>query len=171
MRPISLDGYTPRLAETAWVAPGVTLVGDVELHEGCSVWYSSVIRADNDRIVVGSESNIQDGCMVHADPGVPVTLGNRVSVGHGAVLHGCTIADSVLVGMSATVLNGARIGAGSIIAAGAVILEGTEIPPNSLVAGVPGKVRRETTDAEHEHIDGNAAAYLHLKARHWAVAE
>lgn len=141
------------------------------LAEEASVWYGSVIRADGDAISIGRYSNIQDGCVLHADPGVPVSLGEHVSVGHKAVLHGCTIADNVLIGMSATVLNGAKIGSGSLIAAGAVILEGSEIPPNSLVAGVPGKVRREISEDERGLITANADHYLTLKNQHMSAVE
>ena len=171
MRTISLDGTDPQVAEDAWVAPGATLVGAVTLLSEASIWYGSVVRGDGDRITVGRGSNIQDGCVLHADPGVPATVGDRVSVGHRAVLHGCTVDDDVLIGMSATVLNGARIGSGSLVAAGAVILEGVEIPPNSLVAGVPGKVRRETTQDERDVITANAQHYLQLKARHAAATD
>src|ERR687893_1272122 len=133
---IRLGTNGPVVAASAWLAPGATLIGDVHLHDDASIWYSTVLRADGDRIDIGSGSNIQDGSVVHADPGFPVTIGAGVSVGHRAVLHGCTIGDDVLVGMGAVVLNGARVGAGTLIAAGAVILEGAEIPPGSLVAGL-----------------------------------
>ncbi|PRW64296.1 gamma carbonic anhydrase family protein [Actinopolyspora mortivallis] len=166
MYTVEIDGNRPRVDSDAWVAPGVTLVGAVTLSSGVSVWYGSVVRADGDSVSVGDDSNVQDGCVLHADPGVPVRLGRHVSVGHRAVLHGCTIEDEVLVGMSATVLNGARVGEGSLVAAGTVILEGTEIPPNSLVAGVPGKVRRELSAEERELVKANAQHYLRLKEQH-----
>lgn len=163
---IRLGPAAPSVAASAWVAPDATLVGAVTLHDQASVWYACVLRGDGDAITIGARTNIQDGCVVHADPGVPVTVGSGVSVGHRAVLHGCTIGDDVLVGMGAIVLNRARIGAGSLIAAGTVVLEGAEIPPGSLVAGVPGKVRRDTTAGERAHIAGNATTYLGLVARH-----
>lgn len=166
MHVISLDDLVPSVARTAWVAPNATVVGEVTLGAGSSVWYAAVLRGDGDAIRLGEESNIQDGCVLHADPGLPVTVGSRVSVGHRAVLHGCTVEDDVLIGMGATVLNGARIGSGSLVAAGAVVLEGTEIPPNSLVAGVPAKVRRVTTEAERAHIVENAAGYVTRAERH-----
>ena len=156
----------PMVAESAWVAPGVTLVGKVSVLGDASVWYASVLRADSDRIRIGEGSNIQDGCVVHADPGLPVTVGNGVSVGHRVILHGCTIEDNVLIGMGAIVLNGAHIGRGSLIAAGTLILEGSHIPPNSLVAGVPGTVRRETSDEERNGIITNARTYRDLMARY-----
>lgn len=152
----------------AWIAPGATVVGRTELAERASVWFGTVLRADGDRIVVGPGSNIQDGCVAHADPGLPVVVGRDVTVGHRAVLHGCTIEDEVLVGMGAIVLNGACIGSGSLVAAGTVVLEGTQIPPGSLVAGVPGKVRRPTTDDERAGIVDNARRYVQLAARYAA---
>lgn len=163
---IRLDDQTPTVAGSAWVAPNATLIGTVHVGEDASVWYGAVLRGDMQPIRVGRRSNIQDCCVLHADPGFPVTVGQGVSVGHGAVLHGCTVEDHVLVGMGATILNGARIGAGSLIAAGALVLEGAVVPPGSLVAGVPGKVRRQLSDGEGEHVRRNAATYVDLARRH-----
>lgn len=164
---LSLPGdRTPRVADDAWVAPGATVVGDVALEPGASVWYGAVVRADNAPIVIGRDSNLQDNVSAHVDPAFPLTVGERVSVGHNAVLHGCTIEDDVLIGMSATVLNGARIGTGSLVAAGAVVTQGADIPPRSLVAGVPAKVRRELTDEELRGIAENAAVYLDKVTQH-----
>ena len=157
---LSLDGSSPDVASDAWVAPSATLVGAVTVRAEASVWFGAVLRADGDRIEIGECSNIQDGAVLHADPGFPLTVGSRVSVGHGALVHGCTIEDEVLVGMGATVLNGARIGRGSLVAAGTVVLEGTDIAPGSLVAGVPGKVRRELSEDEIESIHTNARRYV-----------
>lgn len=171
MYAVEINGAVPRIAEDSWAAHGSTLAGSVTLSSGASVWYGSVVRADGDRISIGRYSNIQDGCVLHADPGFPVNIGEHVSVGHRAVLHGCTVEDEVLVGMSATVLNGAHIGTGTLVAAGTVILEGTEIPPNSLVAGVPGKVRRETSTEERELVKANAEHYLELKRQHERAPE
>ncbi|MBK5248013.1 MAG: gamma carbonic anhydrase family protein [Actinomycetales bacterium] len=162
----SLDDLIPEVLGDAWVAPSAELVGAVRVGRGASIWYGSVLRADGDRVVVGEDSNIQDNCVLHADPGLPVLIGDRVSVGHRAVLHGCVVEDEVLVGMGAIVLNGARIGAGSLIAAGTVELEGADIPPGSLVAGVPGKVRRTVRSAERAETVENARTYLDLAARH-----
>ncbi|MBF4462237.1 MULTISPECIES: gamma carbonic anhydrase family protein [unclassified Rathayibacter] len=153
-------GRTPILADSAWVAPGATLVGAVELGDRASVWYGAVLRAERARIVVGAASNLQDGVVVHVDAGFDATIGAGVSVGHNAVLHGCTIEDGALVGMNSTVLNGAVVGAGSLVAAGAVVLEGTVVPPGSLVAGVPATVRRALTEEERAGIARNAASYL-----------
>ena len=170
MRQIRIGGKGSTVADTAWVAPGVTLVGEVTLLEHASVWYACVLRGDGDRIRIGANSNIQDGCVVHADPGRPVTVGKGVSVGHRAILHGCTVEDNVLIGMGAIVLNGAHIGRGSLVAAGAVVLEGTQVPANSLVAGMPAKVRRDTTDEERQRIAANARRYLDLTESHAAAS-
>jgi carbonic anhydrase/acetyltransferase-like protein (isoleucine patch superfamily) len=121
-----------------------------------------VVRADKDRIVIGDRSNIQDNCVVHTSKGFPVTLGSNVSVGHGAILHGCTIGNQVLVGMGAVVLNGAQIGKGSVIGAGAVVREGAEIPDGSVVVGVPGKVIKQANASQQQHILNNAESYIQL---------
>ncbi|MCA2209109.1 gamma carbonic anhydrase family protein [Nocardia rosealba] len=163
---IKVSGFAPEIDESAWIAPNATVIGRVRLGAEVGVWYSAVLRGDLEQITVGDRTNIQDGCVLHADPGFPLTVGSGVSVGHNAILHGCTIGDDVLVGMGATVLNGAVIGAGTLIAANALIPEGAQIPPGSLVAGVPGKVRRELTEAQQDGIKLNAAVYLHNLATH-----
>ena len=160
------DRPGPSVAATAFVAPGAVLVGHVILAEHASIWYNAVLRAEAEPIRVGAGSNLQDNVSCHVDHGFPLIVGQGVSVGHGAVLHGCTIEDDVLVGMSATILNGAVIGAGSLIAAGAVVLEGSVVPPHSLVAGVPAKVRRALTVDEVAGIRHNAEAYLEHSALH-----
>lgn len=156
----------PAVHDEAWTADSATLVGDVRVAAGASVWYSAVLRAEYEPITVGARSNLQDGAVVHVDAGFPATLGEGVSVGHGAVLHGCTVEDGCLIGMHATVLNGAVIGAGSLVAAGALVLEGAVVPPGSLVAGVPAKVRRPLTPEEGEGLALNAAVYVELAAQH-----
>ncbi|WP_328324231.1 MULTISPECIES: gamma carbonic anhydrase family protein [unclassified Streptomyces] len=161
-----VGGREPVIDPQSFTAPTSVVIGDVTLAAGSSVWYHTVLRADCGPIVVGADSNIQDNCTVHVDPGFPVTVGERVSVGHNAVLHGCTVEDDVLVGMGATVLNGAHIGAGSLIAAQALVPQGMRVPPGSLVAGVPAKVKRELTDEEREGIKLNAAMYLELVKSH-----
>ncbi|MEU8660584.1 gamma carbonic anhydrase family protein [Actinoplanes philippinensis] len=166
---IEIGGHVPHAAPTAWIAPGAVVAGRVTLGADSSVWYHTVIRADLDAVAVGAGTNLQDGVVVHADPGHPVRIGANVSVGHRAVLHGCTVEDDVLVGMGAIVMNGAHIGARSIIAAGALIPEGVTIPAGSLVLGAPGKVRRETTADEHAAIAANAAVYVELAAQHQAA--
>ncbi|MEU2179531.1 gamma carbonic anhydrase family protein [Streptomyces thermolilacinus] len=162
----AVGGKRPEVAEDAFAAPTSVVVGEVTMGPGSSVWYHAVLRADCGPIVLGADSNIQDNCTVHVDHGFPVTIGERVSVGHNAVLHGCTVEDDVLVGMGATVLNGAHIGAGSLIAAQALVPQGMRVPPGSLVAGVPAKVKRQLTDEEREGIKVNAALYRDLAGEH-----
>jgi carbonic anhydrase/acetyltransferase-like protein (isoleucine patch superfamily) len=161
----------PVVDERAFVAAGAVIVGDVHLSAGSSVWYNAVLRAEAEPIVLGADSNLQDAVVCHVDAGFPLTIGRGVSVGHGAVLHGCTVEDDCLIGMGSTVLNGAVIGAGSLVAAGAVVLEGTIVPPGSLVAGVPGKVRRELGDEERAGIKRNAAHYLAHVEEHTAPVD
>ncbi|MEU4343195.1 gamma carbonic anhydrase family protein [Nocardia sp. NPDC023852] len=168
---IQVGEYAPEIEESAWIAPNATVIGRVLLAAEVSVWYGAVLRGDLEAIEVGARSNIQDGCVLHADPGFPLTVGTGVSVGHNAILHGCRIGDDVLVGMGATILNGAVVGAGSLIAANALIPEGARIPPGSLVAGVPGKVRRELGQSEQDRIRLNATVYLHNTARHRTANE
>lgn len=163
---VAYAGTSPTIAGSAWVAPNATLVGGVTLGERASVFYGAVLRADVDTIHIGDDSNLQDNVTVHCDAAVPTSVGARVSVGHGATLHGCTVEDDCLIGMGATVLNGAVIGTGSLVAAGAVVLEGTIVPPGSLVAGVPAKVRRELSDDERGSIRSNATHYLDISAGH-----
>jgi carbonic anhydrase/acetyltransferase-like protein (isoleucine patch superfamily) len=163
---LSAAGRTPSLDPTAFVAAGARVVGGVVLSEGASVWYNAVLRADGDTITVGAGSNLQDNVSVHVDPGHPVVIGRDVSVGHNAVVHGCTIGDGSLIGMGAVVLSGAVIGDGCLIAGGAVVLEGAVIPPGSLVAGVPAKVRRDLTDDERAGILRNALVYREHVSEH-----
>ncbi len=163
---LSLPGKTPSVAATAWVADTARVLGDVTLGDRASVWFSAVVRGDGDAVHVGDRTNLQDGCVLHADPGFPLHVGSGVSVGHAAVLHGCVVEDDVLVGMGAIVMNGARIGTGSMIGAGALVSPGTVVPPGSLVVGTPGKVRRETTPDERELIALNSAVYLDLLEQH-----
>jgi carbonic anhydrase/acetyltransferase-like protein (isoleucine patch superfamily) len=163
---VTLAGVTPLVHDTAWVAPSAVLAGAVDLRAGSSVWYTAVLRADFDPIVLGEGSNLQDGVVVHTDAGHPTTIGSGVSVGHRAVLHGCTVEDDCLVGMGSVVLNGAVIGAGSLVAAGAVVPEGMVVPPRSLVAGVPGVIRRSIDEPGLARIRANAEVYLELARRH-----
>lgn len=145
-----------------FVAGTATVLGDVVLSPEVSVWFGAVIRADKDRIIIGRMSNVQDNAVIHTSSGHPVAIGSEVSVGHGAILHGCTIADRVLVGMGAIVMNGAVVGEDTILGAGALVTEGTTVPPRSVVLGVPGRVVRATTDEERAHIRRNALGYLEL---------
>ncbi|WP_164203189.1 gamma carbonic anhydrase family protein [[Micrococcus luteus] ATCC 49442] len=167
---LAIDGRNPALTEDTWIAPTAVVVGSATIGAGTGIFYGAVVRADTEDISIGAGSNVQDCAVVHADPGYPARIGSRVSVGHGAVLHGCTVGDGTLIGMNATVLNGAVIGAGSLIAANALVLEGMEVPPGSLVAGVPGKVRRPLTPEEIEHCSRNAATYRELTRKHRGAA-
>ena len=137
-----LEGVAPQIAADTWVAPDANLIGRVVLAEGASVWFGATLRGDNEEIVVGPGSNVQEGCVMHTDMGFPLTIGVNCTIGHKAILHGCTIGDGSLIGMGATVLNGAVIGKGCLIGAGALITEGKQIPDGSLVMGAPGKVVR-----------------------------
>ena len=157
-----------RVDPAAFVHPLAFVCGDVVLAAHASVWPFVVVRADNDRIAIGDSSNVQDGAVLHADPGLPCTLGARVSVGHRAIVHGATVHDDALVGMGAIVLNGAVVSSGAIVAAGAVVREGFVVPPDTLVAGVPARVVRGTTEAERARIARTAEAYVRLQARHRA---
>lgn len=163
---LSIAGRSPQLHPDSWVAPNATVIGHVVLAEGASAWYGTIIRAEAEPIEIGAGTNIQDGVTIHVDPGFPARIGAGVSVGHNAVLHGCTIEDDALVGMGAVVLNGAVIGSGSLIAAGAVVPQGAVIPPGSMVAGVPGKVRRELSGDEIAGIRTNALLYQELVKVH-----
>ena len=159
-----IGGNIPQVDGDAFVAPTATLVGQVRVAAGASVWFGAVARGDGDAISLGERSNLQDNAVIHADPGFPATIGADVSIGHAAVVHGCTIGDRVLVGMGATVMNGAVVGDDTLIGAGTLVSEGTQIPPRSLVVGVPGKVRRELTDEEVAGLAGNAARYTERAA-------
>lgn len=160
-----LDGITPRLEGDAWVAPGAQLMGKVVLEPGASVWFGAVLRGDNEEIRVGRDSNVQDLTVCHTDMGFPLTIGASCTIGHRAILHGCTIEDGVLVGMGATIMNGARIGAGSLIGAGALVAEGKVIPPGSLVMGAPGKILRELDDLARARLLKSAEGYKRNAAR------
>lgn len=166
VRIVAIGDKVPLIHPTAWVAPGVTLIGDVRIGPESAVFYGAVLRADQEAIRIGRQSNIQDNCVVHCDPGRPAILGDRVSVGHHALIHGCRVGDDVLVGMSTTLLNECVIGDWSLVAAGAVVLEGARVPENSLVAGVPARVGRELGEDDRERIRLNAAHYLEISALH-----
>ena len=171
----ALAGAAPSVHPEAWIAPGVVLVGRVSVGRAASVWYGSVLRGDDDNIVVGAECNIQDQCCLHVDPGEPVVLEERVSLGHRAVVHGAHVAAGALIGIGAIVLGRARVGAGSLVAAGTVIRPGQQIPPGVLVAGVPGRVVRDLTDEDRQTFTHTAARYVQRAARHsnaiWTVRD
>jgi len=156
--------FQPELVkEAAFLAPNATIVGDVRIGTGSSVWFGSVLRGDTESIQIGCNTNVQDLCLLHADPGYPCILGNRVTLGHGAIVHGAQLEDDVLIAMRSVVMNGAKVGAGSIIGAGAIVVEGTEIPPGSVVMGVPGKIVRPTRPEDLKTIR-NTSQHYHEKA-------
>jgi carbonic anhydrase/acetyltransferase-like protein (isoleucine patch superfamily) len=164
--PLPYGDSSPQVAGSAWVAPGAFVIGDVHLGEESSVWYGAVLRGDTEPIRVGARTNVQDGCVLHADPGYPAIVGEGCVVGHNAVVHGCEIGDSCLVGMGATILNGAKIGAGSIVAAGAVVPEGREFPPRSLIVGIPARHIGEVTEEQAADIERGASEYVERAAAH-----
>lgn len=143
-----------------WIADNATVIGSVVLENNASVWFNCVVRADHDTITIGENSQLQDGCVLHVDPGVPITIGKNVSVGHMAMLHGCTIGDGSLIGIKAVILNGARIGRNCLIGANALIAEGKEIPDGSLVIGSPGKVVRSLSEEEIQRINSASDHYV-----------
>jgi carbonic anhydrase/acetyltransferase-like protein (isoleucine patch superfamily) len=150
----------------AWIAPGATVVGRVEVGTGSSVWYGCVLRGDLEPIRIGSLTNVQDLTVVHVDRGCPVRIGDRVTIGHRAILHGCSVEDEALIGMGAIVLSGSRIGRGALVAAGAVVLEGFEVPAGSIAAGVPAKLRGRVDEALRERILTGAETYARLASAH-----
>lgn len=162
------DIIRPTIDPAAFVHERAVVLGDVTLGPRVSVWPTAVLRGDSAPIVVGAESNVQDGTIVHADEGLPAIIGARVAIGHRAIVHGCTIEDDCLIAMGAIILNGAHIGSGSLIGAGAVVTEGMRVPPNSLVLGVPGRVVRETSPEMRERMAATVNAYLGLQAEHRA---
>lgn len=156
----SLDGHAPQIADDTWIAPDANLIGRIVLERAASVWFGSTLRGDNEEIVIGPGSNVQENCVMHTDIGFPLTVGAGCTIGHKAMLHGCTIGDNTLIGMGATVLNGAVIGRNCLIGAGALVTEGKEIPDGSLVMGAPGRVVRNLDDAA---IEGLRASALHYQ--------
>ncbi len=167
----AIDGVAPTLAAGAWAAPSADLIGDVRLEERASIWFGAVIRADNTPILIGSESNLQDCAVGHSDPGAPLTIGARVTIGHQAIVHGCTIADDCLIGMGARILNGAILGPESLVGAGALITEGKNFEGGSLIVGVPARVVRPLSDEEKGAIRVSAAHYAEKAARYAAALQ
>lgn len=166
---ITVRGRAPQIDPEAWVAPNAAVIGQVTVAARSSIWYSATLRAEAEPIHVGAGTNIQDGATVHVDKEFPVTIGTGVSVGHNAVVHGCDVEDHVLIGMGAIIMNGAVIGTCSLIAAGALVPQGMVVPPKSLVTGVPGRVRRELSDAEVAGNRQNASVYERLAELHRAA--
>lgn len=164
----ALDGIAPEIASSAWVAPGTHVIGRIRLDEDTSVWFGTTLRGDNELIHVGAGSNIQENVVCHTDMGYPLTIGAGCTIGHKAMLHGCSIGDNSLIGMGATILNGAKIGRNCLIGAGALISEGKEIPDGSLVMGMPGKIVRQL---DEDAIEGlrNSARHYQQNARRYAL--
>jgi len=162
---IELDGVAPQIHPTAWVAPTAVLIGRVIVGPRANIWFGAVARGDNEPIVIGEGSNVQENSVLHTDMGFPLTIGANCTIGHKAMLHGCTIDDGSLVGMGATLLNGAHIGAGSLVGACALVTEGKAIPPGSLVMGSPGKVVRELDEAARQRLLKSAEGYQANAAR------
>ena len=160
-----IDGLKPIVPEDSWVAPSADLIGDARLGEGVGIWFGAVIRADNTPITVGDRTNIQEGAMLHSDPGIPLTIGSDCTVGHHAILHGCTLGDRVLVGMGAVVLNHAVIGDDCLIGAGALVTEGKTFPPGSLIIGSPAKAVRELSPDVIAALKQSAAGYADRQRR------
>ncbi|SFR76132.1 gamma carbonic anhydrase family protein [Sphingomonas jatrophae] len=163
-----IDGQSPTLPPdgSAWVAPSADLIGDVRLGEGASVWFGAAIRADNTPILIGARSNVQEGAVMHSDPGSPLTLGEEVTVGHHATLHGCTVGNRVLVGMGATILNDAVIGDDCLVGAGALVTEGKVFPAGSLIVGSPAQVKRTLSPEAMAALRASAASYAERQRRY-----
>jgi len=167
---IPYKGKHPQIGEGVYIAPTAVIIGQVAIEAGASVWFNAVLRGDIEPITIGADSNIQDNCTLHTDPGCPLTIGAGVTVGHNAVVHGCTIEDRVLIGMNAVLLNHSVVRSGSLVAAGAVITEGQRVGPNQLVAGMPAQVKKELGASMLKDIDAQAAHYTEL-AKNYAQSE
>jgi carbonic anhydrase/acetyltransferase-like protein (isoleucine patch superfamily) len=155
-----VDGKQPQVHESAWIADSAQVIGDVTLGADASVWFGCVLRGDNDRLSIGEGSNIQELSMLHTDPGLPLTIGRHVTVGHKVMLHGCTIGDESLIGMGAIILNGARIGRNCLVGAGALVTEGKEFPDGSMIVGSPAKAVRQLTPEQIERVRKSAPGYV-----------
>ena len=151
--------YSPYINSSAWIAHDANIIGKIEILDKASVWFGATLRGDNEKIILGEGSNIQENCVLHTDHGFPLTIGKNCTIGHSVILHGCTIEDSTLIGMGSTILNGAKIGKGCLIGAGSLITENKIIPDGSLVMGSPGKVMRELDDEAKENLIGRALHY------------
>lgn len=163
---IALGDAAPVIADSAFLAPGCAVTGDVRIGAEASVWYGASLRGDYVPVSLGARSNVQDNATLHADPGFSCEIGEDVTIGHNAVVHGCTIEAGCVIGMGSVIMNGAVIGTGSLVAGGAVVMPGTQVPAGSLVAGIPAKVRRPTSDAERQGFLRNAAVYVENARRH-----
>jgi carbonic anhydrase/acetyltransferase-like protein (isoleucine patch superfamily) len=163
---LTFENRVPKPDRASWMAPGAIVVGDVRIGANASMWYGAVVRADEERIEIGAGSNVQDNCVVHADPGFPAIIGADVTIGHNATIHGAVIGDGALIGMGSVLLNGCTIGAGSIIGAGSVVPENFVVPPRSLVLGLPARIKRELTDDEVARNLESARSYQRRAERH-----
>jgi carbonic anhydrase/acetyltransferase-like protein (isoleucine patch superfamily) len=161
-----LDDDSPRIAPTAWVADSAQVIGRVELAEGASIWFGAILRGDNEWMRIGRGSNVQDGSVLHSDPGFPLTLGEDVTVGHQVMLHGCTIGDGTLVGIQAVVLNGAKIGRSCLIGAGSLVTEGKEFPDGSLIMGSPARLVKQLAPEQFERLKHGASHYVENAQRY-----
>jgi carbonic anhydrase/acetyltransferase-like protein (isoleucine patch superfamily) len=168
---LSYNGHHPRVGENVFIAPTAVVIGDVDIADGVSIWYGAVLRGDMDPIRIGRNTNIQDNCTVHTDFGHPVNIGACVTIGHNVVVHGCTIEDNCLIGLGALILTNAVIRRGSLVAAGTVVKEGQEVGPDSLVAGVPARVKRALTPNEKNGLERATQIYLDLSRTHQSVAQ
>lgn len=155
-----------KIDETVFIAEGARLIGNITIGADFGIWFNAVLRADNEPIVIGKGSNVQDNAVIHMGDGYPVIIGKNVTIGHSAVVHGCTIEDNCIIGIGSIIMNGAHIGSGSIIGAGALVTEKTVIPPNSIVMGTPGKVTREATQRDLKKIEENALHYVELAGKY-----
>ncbi|SFJ62725.1 Carbonic anhydrase or acetyltransferase, isoleucine patch superfamily [Sphingomonas sp. NFR04] len=164
----AFGGKAPRVATDAWIAPSADLIADVQVGSGASIWFGAVVRADNTPIIIGARSNIQEGALLHSDPGAPLTIGEEVTVGHHAVLHGCTIGGGTLIGMGAIILNRAVIGAECLVGAGALVTEGKEFPAGHLIIGSPARAVRPLDDTQRAMLRASAALYA-AKQRDYAA--
>jgi len=166
----SIDGINPKVDDGfCWIAPTAVVIGNVSIGHEAGIWFGAVLRGDNEPIIIGDRSNVQDNCVLHTDPGYPLSIGSGCTIGHMAMIHGCSIADNTLIGMKATVLNGAKIGSNCVIGAGALVTEGKDIPDNSLVVGAPGKVIRKLDAAAIVGLKRSADIYV-ANARRFADA-
>ena len=168
---VTYEGHKPVIGDGVFIAPNAVVIGEVRIGSNASIWYGAVIRGDMAAITIGDDSNIQDNCTVHTDNGFPVLIGNRVTVGHNAVIHGCTLEDGCLIGMGAVVQNGACIGRGAVVAVGAVVRMGQEVPAGQLAAGVPAQIKKTLDDAAMAEFHEAADHYLHLLPRHRRLFE
>ncbi len=161
-----LDGVKPTLADSAWIADSAIVIGNVTMHENASLWFGAVARGDTSFITIGKNSNVQDNSVLHADEGIPLIIGDNVTIGHQVMLHGCTVGDGSLIGIGAIVLNNAKIGKNCLVGAGALVTEGKEFPDGSMIIGSPAKAVKQLTDAQIEGLKTSAQHYVDNAARY-----